>query len=362
MATPDDYLTTNNLQAPPPDEVAPLSVTATPRSTLNYDNSKSITAMRAAQAANPPMGGSDNPGIWSLLPEKVQHGTLRNILGAIGDAFLVQSGHDPTYGPRMQRQKESNAMAGYTNNPRAAIENLFGTATPNSMEGGLNLLKEYQGDLRAREANQASADQHADAQASLNQNRQALADDRKSAALARTYPLVHGMLTAAAQSGNQTVYAQAVQRAKQFAEQQGLDFEGYGVPDSIGDYVTGTGMTANNIATTGNTVRGQDLTAQARAATNSTTQRGQDLAAQGRAVNAGIAQQNANTAVTRAAQTATRPQLVIPGLTVRPAGGASPAPTKAATAPTSQFKDGVVYTDAKGNKARYDKGKWVPVK
>jgi hypothetical protein len=56
----------------------------------------------APQPAPPPaepaaQGGGGNPGIYGLLPPNLQHGTLRNILGAIGDAFLVGSGREPTY-------------------------------------------------------------------------------------------------------------------------------------------------------------------------------------------------------------------------------------------------------------------------
>ncbi len=56
----------------------------------------------APQPAPPPaepaaQGDDGNPGIYGLLPPNLQHGTLRNILGAIGDAFLVGSGREPTY-------------------------------------------------------------------------------------------------------------------------------------------------------------------------------------------------------------------------------------------------------------------------
>jgi len=55
-------------------------------------------------------------------------GTLRDIVGTLGDAFLVQGGNDPMYAPQRQRERASDAMAGFTNaDPRAqmaAIERL----------------------------------------------------------------------------------------------------------------------------------------------------------------------------------------------------------------------------------------------
>lgn len=52
-------------------------------------------------------------------------GTLRNILGVLGDAFLVQGGADPVYAPQRERERLSDAMVGMTNGDeayRAAVE------------------------------------------------------------------------------------------------------------------------------------------------------------------------------------------------------------------------------------------------
>lgn len=51
-------------------------------------------------------------------------GTLRDILGTIGDAFLVQSGNKAMYAPHRQQEKMSDALAGFSDNPLAAIERL----------------------------------------------------------------------------------------------------------------------------------------------------------------------------------------------------------------------------------------------
>ena len=47
-------------------------------------------------------------------------GTLRDILGTVGDAFLVQSGNNAVYGPQRDREKMGDALTGFTNSPEAA--------------------------------------------------------------------------------------------------------------------------------------------------------------------------------------------------------------------------------------------------
>lgn len=52
------------------------------------------------------------------------HGGLRDILGAVGDAFLRQGGGQAVYAPRHQMESEANAMRGFVDNPMAAMERL----------------------------------------------------------------------------------------------------------------------------------------------------------------------------------------------------------------------------------------------
>lgn len=51
-------------------------------------------------------------------------GTGRDILGTLGDAFLLQSGNDPIYAPKRQNEKFSEAMQGFVDNPLAAVQQL----------------------------------------------------------------------------------------------------------------------------------------------------------------------------------------------------------------------------------------------
>lgn len=62
-----------------------------------------------------------------ILPRRGKFGvkgTLREILGTLGDAFLVQGGRDAVYEPRRQREREGDALFGFTNDPLQAIERL----------------------------------------------------------------------------------------------------------------------------------------------------------------------------------------------------------------------------------------------
>lgn len=89
--------------------------------------------------------------------KKVQHkgmfglkGTLRNVLGVLGDAFLVQSGNNPIYGPTRHRERMGDAFAGYTQAPRAAVERMGAVDPDFAEEMGKNVT--------AQEAARAAAE------------------------------------------------------------------------------------------------------------------------------------------------------------------------------------------------------------
>ncbi len=52
------------------------------------------------------------------------HGTPRNILGVLGDAFLRQGGGQALYEPRRRQEAEANAMRGFVDNPLVAMQRL----------------------------------------------------------------------------------------------------------------------------------------------------------------------------------------------------------------------------------------------
>lgn len=51
-------------------------------------------------------------------------GTLRDVLGAIGDHYLMGEGMKPVYAPKKAQEEASDALAGFTQNPMAALERL----------------------------------------------------------------------------------------------------------------------------------------------------------------------------------------------------------------------------------------------
>lgn len=89
-------------------------------------------------------------------------GTLREILGTVGDAFLIQSGNNPIYTPRRQQEKLSDAYAGFTGasgenpeevlkNQQAALERL--AATP----GGVEIAQKAYAQMQDNQARMAAS-------------------------------------------------------------------------------------------------------------------------------------------------------------------------------------------------------------
>lgn len=91
-------------------------------------------------------------------------GTLRDVLGTIGDAFLVNAGKNAVYAPIRQREREGDAMAGQTMNPLAAIERM--TAVNPSMSNDMN--ENYQ----QQQLRQAQQDSLASSRDIMNAKRQ----------------------------------------------------------------------------------------------------------------------------------------------------------------------------------------------
>lgn len=65
-----------------------------------------------------PMAPRENRGMFGL------RGTFRDIIGALGDAFLAQGGSPRAYAARRQREREANALRTMTEDPMGAIQAL----------------------------------------------------------------------------------------------------------------------------------------------------------------------------------------------------------------------------------------------
>lgn len=76
-------------------------------------------------------------------------GTLRDVLGAVGDHYLINKGAKPIYAPKREQELLSDALAGFTQNPQAAIERAAGV----NPEAAYKLF-ETVGEQRAKGATQ----------------------------------------------------------------------------------------------------------------------------------------------------------------------------------------------------------------
>lgn len=256
------------------------SIEQTPsRVPFNYNNQAAAQAVDQAVGGLPtPRGGSANPGIYGLLPERMQHGTLRNVLGAIGDAFLVQSGNDPTYGPRMDRQRIGQAMAGYDpddpDTVQAAIQRVAATGSPDSIELADRMQKNFN-DIQLR---QQTAEQ-------TGIYREGMLDSKQTAALQRYLPYVGGMV---GNAKTKEQYQAAYDRAELMAQRINPDFTAadFGLVDPMDwtpENAATAGMTANNVQVAEDKDAGRE-----------TTRRGQDIGYQGKIDSANI---NANSRI-----------------------------------------------------------------
>lgn len=83
-------------------------------------------------------------------------GTLRDVLGTLGDAFLVQGDGKAVYQPKRQQERESDAQGGFTSDPMAAVERLS-QVNPAMGQTLLNNLQERQVGLAGAKAKAANA-------------------------------------------------------------------------------------------------------------------------------------------------------------------------------------------------------------
>lgn len=96
--------------------------------------------------------------------KKVEHkgmfgvkGTLREVLGTLGDAFLVQGGAKPIYAPTRQRERMGDAMAGYTQAPRSAAERMTAVDPEFAQAMGKNIMDQEIARARAEQQAQKEA-------------------------------------------------------------------------------------------------------------------------------------------------------------------------------------------------------------
>lgn len=110
----------------PPVEGEDITVTGqTPRAPVVADPNLNVpleplqAKPEQIQAMQPLKGLPQHKGLFGMK------GTLRDVIGILGDSLLVGSGRDAIYAPHKQKERVSDAMVGFTGNPKdqlAAIQ------------------------------------------------------------------------------------------------------------------------------------------------------------------------------------------------------------------------------------------------
>ena len=227
IVVPGKRLPTEQVPGPPvvsPDDTQRMLLE---RYKGNLDNSDFIRARQEAVRAGEK--ASDRRGMFGVK------GTLRDILGVLGDAFLIQSGNAPIYGPTRRRELISDAMAGGELNPAAARARV-GYYSPEMEQ---QMLEAYE-NQQLREAQQESL---AEARESQIQARELAGfhQTRESIARLLNNPNAYGP------DGNLTPEAEAI--ATRLAEGANRSLEDFDVTPGMsrtrGSLLASTGATVN---------------------------------------------------------------------------------------------------------------------
>jgi len=137
-----------------PAPIAPISPDdLVPRSLGNLGDAQEVQ-----QANRNTQEGMQHKGMFGVK------GTLRDILGFVGDSLLVGSGKNPIYGRTRQRELEGDAMAGFTRDPNAAAERMTGVNTEVAKELQTLAINEQLKQAQLKSASAARESQIADRQ------------------------------------------------------------------------------------------------------------------------------------------------------------------------------------------------------
>lgn len=144
-------------------------------------------------------------------------GTLRDVLGTLGDAFLVQSGNKAVYAPRREQERLADAMGGfYTGNESEQLAALEQASYENP-----EMASKLYGDYMQNKARQAQV--------------QSVADNRENMAATRKASIIDKFTTKFGQALNGATtdeQRQAILRvAGKQAASMGISLEDIGVED-----------------------------------------------------------------------------------------------------------------------------------
>lgn len=120
---------------PAPAPVTPVTSDAPPGtySDMGLDNSEALRQTYLINQRNEELARKGDPerGIEPRKGAFGMKGTLRDVVGILGDAFLVQSGNKAVYGPRRDQERFADSLAGFTRDPGAAVERAMATGIDN---------------------------------------------------------------------------------------------------------------------------------------------------------------------------------------------------------------------------------------
>jgi len=134
--------------------IAPISPDdLVPRSLGNLGDAQEVQ-----QANRNTQDGMQHKGMFGLK------GTLRDVLGLLGDSLLVGSGKDSVYDKVRQREVEGDAMAGFTRDPAAAAERMTGVNPEVARQLQTLAVNEQLKQAQLKSANAARESQIADRQ------------------------------------------------------------------------------------------------------------------------------------------------------------------------------------------------------
>jgi hypothetical protein len=338
----------SSLAPPAQTTVSDLDVVApkrTPISGAGYNNLAELNAIHHIQdqylQADQGHQNGSGTGLVNMIPAHLPgRQVLRNLLGTLGDAFLVQSGHQPAYAQQKYNQQISDASAGFENDPGGAASRIAATGAPGSFEDA-NKLFDINEQRKLREATIENTQAYREGVLSDRENyHNAQIDSLQQKNDDRIRTLNGGILAAAAKTGDPKMYASARAAAlARIGPNSHIDPNEY--PEDLKDFNAGYGLTANQYGR--NQVSEDSIAERAHAAGQSSFDR-QAAIAQRAAIAAQVSQDR------HRGQDLRNNRLVIPGLTPQGSG----------TNNNTQLNPIHVYPS--GRKAQWNGRQWVPLK
>lgn len=249
-------------------------------SSAGYDNTPELAALGKVQASYPQGGGNGSGlGLSNMIPDAMPGaGTLRNILGTLGDAFLIQSGHPPIHAQQNYNRQVANASAGFENDPMGAASRIANTGAPGSFDDAQKLYTNAQTEQLKKATLDNTMEYRNSVMADRTQNHEAA----QNVAQAKLDQGVQSRMAAiiAAAGNDPKKFAVARSQAASLGSKYVKGFDpDRDLPGSVDEVSAGAGMTAPQYQRNVTSNASIDERADASAARNATTRRGQDMTA-----------------------------------------------------------------------------------